>query len=220
MIRSGGSSASKRRRVPSPLRGGPTRPERPSGVGGAGVEHGGGEPSIGLPAHIPKRLSSTLRPHPYPFPRKGPQGGGESASARRASPRFSPSGFRTRRSGAERQLGLRRRADLDVDLERRDRAAALHLDLDLVAIDGDVLRDHGEDLLAQDRDEVGAADGGALMRQQELQALAGDRRRAAAAEEREHVHAALRVNSLPKKRFLSFGTTIFRVSPMSRRAAS
>src|SRR5215216_5392869 len=124
------------------------------------------------------------------------------------------------RSGAERQLGLRRRADLDVDLERRDRAAALHLDLDLVAIDGDVLGDHGEDLLAQDRDEVGAADGGALMREQQLQALAGDGRRAAAAEQREHVHAALRVNSLPKKRFLSFGTTIFRVSPMSRRAAS
>jgi hypothetical protein len=65
------------RRAPS-FAGRPTRPERPSGVGGAGVEHGGRQTRHCRGAsHMPGRLSSTLRPHPYP----SPQGGGESASA-------------------------------------------------------------------------------------------------------------------------------------------
>src|SRR5215211_1373428 len=71
MIRSDGSCASKRRRVPSPLRGGPTRPERPSGVGGAGVEQGGGKPGIvGRLAHARTSEFDPAPPTPTP-PRKG-----------------------------------------------------------------------------------------------------------------------------------------------------
>ena len=46
-----------------------------------------------------------------------------------------------------------------------------------------VLRDDGEDLLAQQRDEVGAAGDGALVGEQDLQPVARDRRRCAALEE-------------------------------------
>ena len=63
---------------PPPCGGGPTRPERPSGVGGAGVEHGGGKLGIvGAPRTCPDVRVRPSAPHPYP----SPQGGGESASA-------------------------------------------------------------------------------------------------------------------------------------------
>ena len=54
----------------------------------------------------------------------------------------------------------------------------VHLDLHLVAVDRDVLRDHREDLLAQHaRRGPSSPRDGALVREQHLQPVAGDRRR-------------------------------------------
>ena len=76
----------------------------------------------------------------------------------------------------------------------------------------------GENLLAQDAEQVGLAGGPALMREQDLQALARHRR-GAPAKEIEHVHAALRPNILSRRPFS--GSERHRVvSPWSRRAAS
>ena len=46
---------------------------------------------------------------------------------------------------------------LDIDFERGDRAAAVHFDLHLVAVDRHVLSDHRQDLLLQGHGEVAAA---------------------------------------------------------------
>src|SRR5215212_11552297 len=73
--------ASKRRRVPSPLRGGPTRPERPSGVGGAGVEHGGGKPGI---VGAPRTCRTSEFDPPPPTPTPTPPRKGEGKARRRA----------------------------------------------------------------------------------------------------------------------------------------
>ena len=102
-------------------------------------------------------------------------------------------------------------------------AAALQTDLDLVVLDRDVLGDDGEDLLAQNQDQVRATVAGALVGQDQLQPVAGDPGRGPAVEQVEDVeqiHAALRIRSLSMKDFLSEGTDIGTVSPLSRRAAS
>ena len=90
-------------------------------------------------------------------------------------------------------------------------------------LDLDVLADDGEDFLAQDGDQIGLAAGAALVRQQDLQALACRRRRAGRGggppEESEQVHAALLPNSLVR-RFGLGGMVIEISSPSSRLAAS
>src|SRR3954468_21088027 len=91
------------------------------------------------------------------------------------------------------------------------------------------LSDQREDLLAQDLDQPGLANGDALMREKNLQPLAsgngrtlrlGNRRRARALEKAKQPHAALRMNSVLKKLFRSLGTLMVTVSPLRRRAAS
>ena len=62
-----------------------------------------------------------------------------------------------------------------------------------------------EDLLAQDGDEVGAANERALVRQQDLQPFARQGRRVADAEELQQFHAAFLPNSMPNRLFLSRG---------------
>ena len=61
-----------------------------------------------------------------------------------------------------RRVALRRGCaktvwNLDVDFERRYRFAAIHLDLHLVRLERDVPADHGENLLAQEAEQVGLA---------------------------------------------------------------
>ena len=63
----------------------------------------------------------------------------------------------------------------DVDLQRRDRLAAIQLDDHLVGIELDMFRHHGEDFLAQRDQQVGLAEQPALVRQQNLQPLPRDR---------------------------------------------
>ena len=94
-------------------------------------------------------------------------------------------------AGRRREIGWRvalRRGcaktvwNLDVDFERRYRFAAIHLDLHLVRLERDVPADHGENLLAQNAEQVGLAARDALVREQDLQAFARYRRGAAAKE--------------------------------------
>jgi len=82
------------------------------------------------------------------------------------------------------------------------------------------IRVDGNDLFAQQGDQVGVASHAAFMREQQLQPVLGDRRRARAPEEIDQVHAALRPKNLPKKLLRSFGTTTSSASPLRRRAAS
>jgi hypothetical protein len=62
----------------------------------------------------------------------------------------------------------------DVDFERRKLVAVVEFDVHLVAVDGDMLRNDCKDFLLQNGGEIGAAGKGALMREQELQALPRD----------------------------------------------
>src|SRR5580692_2117245 len=132
------------------------------------------------------------------------------------------------RSVSGRQVALRRfrqrRAkavrNFDIDFERRHRFAAVELDLHLVGLERHVPADHGEDLLAQYAEQVGLVARPALVGEQELQALARNRRAAAAAEHFEEGHAAFRPNSLLKMPLFSLGTIIGTTSPRNRRAAS
>src|SRR5580692_11444164 len=132
------------------------------------------------------------------------------------------------RSVSGRQAALRRfrqhRAEpvryLDIDFERRHRFAAVELDLHLVGLERHVPADHGEDLLAQYAEQVGLVARPAFVGEQELQALARNRRAAAAAKYLEKGHAAFRPNSLLKMPLVSVGTIIGTTSPRSRRAAS
>src|SRR3954469_11718032 len=128
-------------------------------------------------------------------------------------------------SGRELVVGPGR--DLNLDSQGRGRPTPIHFDLHLVALDRHVLSDQREDLLAQDLDQPGLANGDTLMREKNLQPLAsgngrtlrlGDRRRAGALEKAKQPHAALRMNSVLKKLFRSLGTLMVRVSPLRRRA--
>ena len=53
--------------------------------------------------------------------------------------------------------------------------AAIHPHLNVVAFDGDVLGDRGEDFLAQKGEQIGLAARGPLVGQQDLQPLPRDR---------------------------------------------
>src|SRR5882724_3501077 len=110
--------------------------------------------------------------------------------------------------------------DFDVDLERRDRIAAIHPYVDVLALHRDVLGDRGQDLLPKKGQQVALAARRPFVRQEYLQPLPRDRGRAPPPEKVEHVHAALRPNSLSKKRLRSAGMIIGTSSPRSRRAAS
>src|SRR5690242_12038805 len=89
--------------------------------------------------------------------------------------------------------------DLDVDFERRDLVAALHLHADLVVVDLDVLGDGTKDFVAQLGDQVRTAGRCTLMREQHLQAVAGGRSRLLwTGKETKQVHAAFLPNILPK----------------------
>src|SRR5262245_24038240 len=110
--------------------------------------------------------------------------------------------------------------DLDVDLERRDDGAAIHLDLDVVGMDHDVLGDGGEDLAAQQPEQVALVALRALVREQHLQPLARDRRRPPRPKQIEQHHAALRPNSLVSRPVRSLGMVMGTSSPWSLRAAS
>ena len=81
-----------------------------------------------------------------------------------------------RRQSVARRLGSVDR-DLDVDFERRDSAGAVHRDRELLGVDLDVASDGGEQIVAQDRDEIAGPKRDALMCEQDLQSLACDRRR-------------------------------------------
>src|SRR3954469_22863301 len=92
-----------------------------------------------------------------------------------------------------RELVVGRGRDLNLDSQGRSRRAPIHFDLHLVALDRHVLSDQREDLLAQDLDQPGLANGETLMREKNLQPLAsgngrtlrlGNRRRARALEKR------------------------------------
>src|SRR5690606_17857754 len=106
---------------------------------------------------------------------------------------------------------------LDLDLERRDRIATLHLDLDLVGGDVDMARDDAENLLAELGNQVAGSCRDALVLQQDLQPVARHRRGARRLEEIEDRHAALRPKSLLIRPRRSDGTTIGIFSPSSRR---
>src|SRR5262249_52763824 len=101
----------------------------------------------------------------------------------------------------------------------RYRFSAIHLDLHLVRIEGDVATDQRENFLAQNSKQIRLMTLVALMREQDLQPFPRNRRRAAAKPVKE-VHAAFRPNSLLKIPRLSLGTRIGIVWPLSRRAAS
>ena len=66
--------------------------------------------------------------------------------------------------------------DFNLDFERGDGSAAIHLDLHLVGLDCHMARDGGQDLFLQDGNQVGAAERRAFVREQDLQPLARDRR--------------------------------------------
>src|SRR5689334_67750 len=59
--------------------------------------------------------------------------------------------------------------NFDIDRESRYGFAAVHLDLDLVRIEGDVPADQGENFFAQNSEQVRLMTLVALMRQQDLQ---------------------------------------------------
>ncbi len=109
--------------------------------------------------------------------------------------------------------------DFDIDCERRDGLAAIHLDLHLVRIEGDMAADHREYLLAQDAEQVRLVARIALVREQDLQAFSRNGR-GAAAKQIEKIHAAFRPNSLLKMPRLSLGICMGICSPLSRRVAS
>ena len=109
---------------------------------------------------------------------------------------------------------------LDLDLQRGDGIAALHLHLHLVGRDIDMAGDDAEDLLPELGDQIAGSCRDALVLQQDLQPVTGYRRGARRLEEIEDRHAALRPKSLLMKPRRSDGTTMGMISPSSRLAAS
>ena len=91
--------------------------------------------------------------------------------------------------------------NFDIHLERRYRLAAVHPDLNLVRIECDVSRNHGENFFAQNIEQIRLADELAFVGEQDLQPLARDRRRAALSKQLQKIHAALRPNSLSSNPF-------------------
>src|SRR5204862_210184 len=162
---------------------------------------------------------------PIRSPARSGSGSPRTRKARGIDPMPRAVRFRDPNSGAG-ALGLRLLVEdridreFDVDAERRDALAAIQLDLHLVALDRDVLGDHVQDLFAQGDDQVGPSVLHALVREDQLQALAGDRARATGFEEGQNTHAALRVNSLLIRDLRSEGIAIGTVSPLRRRTAS
>ena len=110
--------------------------------------------------------------------------------------------------------------NVHVDLQGRNRRAAVDPHPHVFPFNGDLPGDGCENLLLQDGKEIGLPAGGSFVRQQDLQPLSRLRRGALAAEEREKLHAALRPNSLLSNRCCSVGMHIGTLSPLSRRAAS
>src|SRR3954463_1042847 len=108
----------------------------------------------------------------------------------------------------------------DIDFECCECAAPLQLHLNLVGIEIHMLGDDRKYFLADNTKQVGLVASRALVRQQNLQSLARNRRGAATPQEIEQVHAALRPNSLSNRRLRSLGTLMARFSPRSLRAAS
>ena len=66
--------------------------------------------------------------------------------------------------------------NLDVDGKRRHGAAAVHRDLHLVGIEGDMAGDDREDFFAQHAEQIGLVARLALVGEEDLQALARNRR--------------------------------------------
>src|SRR4051794_11514386 len=143
-----------------------------------------------------------------------PQGATASADVRmRRSGR--PAAALPRHRGARYQVG-----DLDIDLQDRDLVAAFQPDLDPFGRHVDMLGDHAQDVLAQHGDQPRLAGRAALMRQQDLKALARQRGGAAPGEKLKQPHAALLPNSRVSNGWRALGMVIGTVSPRSRRAAS
>src|SRR5215831_13978798 len=110
--------------------------------------------------------------------------------------------------------------DLDIDLERRDVLAALHLNVDVVALDDHMLGDGHQDLLAQELEQVGLPACHPLVREQDLEPLARNHGRTSRLEPVEDTHAALRPNSMLSRPLRSLGMFIGTSSPRNRAAAS
>src|SRR5262249_57023076 len=104
--------------------------------------------------------------------------------------------------------------------ERRAAPAAIHPQLNVLGRGGDVIGERGQNVLAQNRDQVGLAARGPFVREEDLEPFLRDWSGAAPAEQVEAVHAALRPNSLSSKPLRSLGMVIGTSSPLSRRAAS
>src|ERR1700761_811150 len=110
--------------------------------------------------------------------------------------------------------------NFNIDCKRRNRLAPVHLDPHLVRIEGNVTADDGENLLAEETEQIGLAARAAFVREQNLQAFPRDRRGGPATEEIEELHAAFRPNSLLRKPWFVVGMTIGICSPLRRLAAS
>src|SRR5262249_47595699 len=94
-------------------------------------------------------------------------------------PRPSPGWCRVLDGGAERRTGAAffqlAALDLDVDLECRGVAGAAERHAKTVVADLDIAADDGEQFFLQDRQEIGGAAAGALVREHDLEAFLGDR---------------------------------------------
>src|SRR5215467_3546555 len=110
--------------------------------------------------------------------------------------------------------------DLDIDLECRDVLAAIHLNVDVVALDDHMLGDRHQDLLAQELEQVGLPARHPLVREQDLEPLARNHGRTSRLEPVEDTHAALRPNSMLSRPLRSLGMFIGTSSPRNRAAAS
>src|ERR1700722_6842305 len=75
--------------------------------------------------------------------------------------------------------------NLDIDRQRRYLDAAFDLDLHAILIDRDMAGHHGENLRAQNPDQIGLANQIALIFEQDLQSFARHRRRADGAKKAE-----------------------------------
>src|SRR3984885_9514635 len=108
--------------------------------------------------------------------------------------------------------------NFNIDRKRRDRLAAIHFDPHFIGIEGDVPADYGQNLLAEDTEQVGLTARATFVREQNLQAFPRDRRGGPAAEEIEELHAAFRPNNLLRKPWFAVGMTIGICSPLRRLA--
>src|SRR6478672_9561517 len=109
----------------------------------------------------------------------------------------------------------------DRDVQHVVLAVLHHVDLDRVGIDVDVLADHLEQLAAQQRQVIGAAGIAALLRDDDAQAILGDRSGVLLdLEEIEHAHVQPPKSLLKKPFFSSWMKRIGRASPIRRATAS